>query len=104
MFFETSSKTGINVDEVFVQSANIILKRIDEGYYDLGNEICGIKKSIINESEKGNKKENKKENKKDNKKENKKEIKKENKKEIKKEINRDKYIQKLFSLNKYYSY
>ena len=46
-------------------------------------------KNITNEAKKDNKKE-------DNKKE--------NKKEFIKEINRDKYIPKLFLLNKYYSY
>ena len=46
MFFETSAKTGINVDEIFSQTANQIGKKIDQGYYDLDNDTCGIKKGI----------------------------------------------------------
>ena len=46
MFFETSAKTGINVDEIFSQTANEIGKKISQGYYDLDNDTCGIKKGI----------------------------------------------------------
>ena len=46
MFFETSAKTGINVDEIFSQTAHEIGKKIDQGYYDLENDTCGIKKGI----------------------------------------------------------
>jgi len=46
MFFETSAKTGVNVDEIFSQTANEIGKKIDQGYYDLDNDTCGIKKGI----------------------------------------------------------
>ena len=46
MFFETSAKDGINVDEIFLHSANEISKRIGEGFYDLENDACGIKKGI----------------------------------------------------------
>ena len=42
MFFETSAKNGFNVQEVFLKSANEILKKIGENYYDLNNEACGI--------------------------------------------------------------
>ena len=44
MFFETSAKDGINVDEIFVKSAKEISNKIDSGYYDLDNDTCGIKK------------------------------------------------------------
>ena len=44
LFFETSAKTGQNVEEVFKQSATLIAKKIKENYYDLENQSCGIKK------------------------------------------------------------
>ena len=46
MFFETSAKTGKNVDEIFYRSAENIAKKIDENYYDLESESCGIKAGI----------------------------------------------------------
>ena len=51
MFFETSAKTGMNVDEIFSQTANQIGKKIDQGYYDLDNDTCGIKKGINRSSQ-----------------------------------------------------
>ena len=47
-FFETSAKTGNNVEELFFSSADEIAKKIDQGYYDLENEACGIKEGITN--------------------------------------------------------
>ena len=44
LFFETSAKTGQNVEELFKQSATLIAKKIKENYYDLENDSCGIKK------------------------------------------------------------
>ena len=44
LFFETSAKTGQNVEEVFKESATLIAKKIKENYYDLDNDSCGIKK------------------------------------------------------------
>ena len=46
MFFETSAKDGINVEEIFLNSANEISKRIGQGFYDLENDTCGIKKGL----------------------------------------------------------
>ncbi len=46
LFFESSAKDGINVDEIFVNSAKEIAKKIEQGYYDLENDTCGIKKGI----------------------------------------------------------
>ena len=46
MFFETSAKDGINVDEIFLNTANEISKKIDQGHYDLENDTCGIKRGI----------------------------------------------------------
>ena len=44
LFFETSAKTGKNVDELFKQSVKVIDQKIKENYYDLENDSCGIKK------------------------------------------------------------
>ena len=46
MFFETSAKDGINVDEIFLNSAHEISTKISQGFYDLQNDTCGIKKGI----------------------------------------------------------
>ena len=49
LFFETSAKDGINVDEIFLNSANEISKKIEQGYYDLEIDTCGIKLHLGNE-------------------------------------------------------
>ena len=46
MFFETSAKTGENVDKIFIDSSKEINKKINEGYYDLESDICGIKRGF----------------------------------------------------------
>ena len=45
-FFETSAKTGQIVEELFYNSAEYIANKIEEGYYDLENEGCGIKEGF----------------------------------------------------------
>jgi small GTP-binding protein len=48
IFFEASAKTGDNVDKIFEESAKEINKKINEGYYDLESDICGIKRGLSN--------------------------------------------------------
>ncbi len=45
-FYETSAKTGDNVDAIFYNSADEIAKKIDENYYDLDNDTCEIKQGV----------------------------------------------------------
>ena len=48
MFFETSAKTGDNVVKIFEESAKVIQNKINEGYYDLDSDVCGIKRGLNN--------------------------------------------------------
>ena len=48
-FYETSAKTGKNVEEIFFNTAQEISKKIEQNYYDLENEACGIKAGINKE-------------------------------------------------------
>ena len=50
-FYETSAKTGKNVEEIFENSVNEIATKIDQGYYDLENEACGIRTGINNQKD-----------------------------------------------------
>ena len=43
-FYETSAKTGENVNDIFYDSVDEIAKRLDQNYYDLEKDKCGIKK------------------------------------------------------------
>ena len=51
MFFETSAKTGENVEKIFEDSAKEINNKINQGYYDLENDSSGIKKGLNTGSE-----------------------------------------------------
>ena len=42
-FYETSAKTGENVNDIFYNAVNEIAKKIDQNYYDIENEPCGIR-------------------------------------------------------------
>ena len=44
LFFESSAKKNINVEEIFERSAKEILKKINIEEYDLNNLSYGIKK------------------------------------------------------------
>ena len=48
LFFETSAKNGDNIEEIFMNSAQEIAKKIEDGYYDLESDSCGIKQGINN--------------------------------------------------------
>ena len=43
LFYETSAKNGDNINDVFLKSAQKIGGNIENGVYDLSNDICGIK-------------------------------------------------------------
>ena len=42
-FYETSAKIGENVNDIFYDSVDEIAKKMDQNYYDLENDTCGIK-------------------------------------------------------------
>jgi Ras-related protein Rab-2A len=50
-FYETSAKVGTNVDDVFVNSAKEIAQKIKDGFYNLKDESCGIKKGTLKHEE-----------------------------------------------------
>ena len=54
IFEETSAKSGQGIEEVFLKSAKEIAKKMEENYYDLNSEICGIKKGSIRNKKKDN--------------------------------------------------
>ena len=50
LFFESSAKTGKNIEEIFINSSYEIAKRINKGFYDLTNENSGIKQGFNSEN------------------------------------------------------
>ena len=50
MFFETSAKTGENINEIFTKSVSKIAENIEKNVYDLKNEACGIRVGLNRES------------------------------------------------------
>lgn len=42
MFMETSAKTAANVEEAFINTAKEIYEKIQEGVFDINNEVCCI--------------------------------------------------------------
>ena len=47
IFGETSAKTGVGIEEIFYKSIKEIIKNMNENYYELSSETCGIKKGNI---------------------------------------------------------
>ena len=47
IFAETSDKTRDGIAEIFLKSTKETAKNMNENYYDLTSEICGIKKESI---------------------------------------------------------
>ena len=45
LFYETSAKDGTNIKEIFQKTGQKIYKNIKEGYYNLDDLECGIKRS-----------------------------------------------------------
>merc|ERR1711911_26923 len=43
IFMETSAKTAANVEEAFINTANEIHQKIQDGVFDINNESNGIK-------------------------------------------------------------
>ena len=65
LFFETSAKNGINISKIFENSCKEISKKMDNVFYDLNRDICGIKEganykeSIVLDSNESESQENK---------------------------------------------
>ena len=43
LFLECSAKSSYNVDNIFIKSSELIIKKIDQGVIDGQNESLGIK-------------------------------------------------------------
>lgn len=42
-FLETSAKTGANIEHVFLDTANVVMKKINEGMINLNDQTSGVK-------------------------------------------------------------
>lgn len=49
-FFETSAKSGECIEDIFTNTAMEIAHKIEEGFYDVKSDTCGIKIGINNNS------------------------------------------------------
>ena len=56
IFGETSAKTGDGIEDIFMKSAREIIRKMNENYYDLTSETCGIKKGNIRRNSSKNEK------------------------------------------------
>ena len=43
MFMETSAKTAENVDKAFIETAEVIYRKLQQGLLDIGSENSGVK-------------------------------------------------------------
>jgi hypothetical protein len=46
LFYETSAKSGYNIESVFTETAILINKKVGQGYYDLSSQNCGITQGL----------------------------------------------------------
>ena len=53
IFGETSAKSGVGIEEIFLKSVQEIVKNMGKDYYDLSSETCGIKKGNRRNSSRG---------------------------------------------------
>ena len=44
IFIENSAGAGQNIENLFVKNDEVVNRKVKEGYYDLKNGNCGIKK------------------------------------------------------------
>lgn len=42
VFMETSARTAANVEEAFINTAKEIYEKIQEGVFDINNEVCAV--------------------------------------------------------------
>ena len=47
MFLEASAKTAENVEEAFIQTAKVIYKKIQDGVFDVTNEVLFLLRFLL---------------------------------------------------------